>query len=391
MTGQSTPGTIGQPGTSGLDGLDGARVIYVAAERSAGGVGAYSEVFADMLRRRLTDFHEVRHPRPGTDTVTDLRARRREIIELIDAADGRPVVVHGEFSGGSVESFWPTAGLERIRRGVLVSATVHDPPGLVWWPGRVAFLERRRFLNHAVHFPLRPLSRAIERRVVGARTLFAMSHAGARSLLRAYPDTTVRHAHMPVWSRGEVVAAPDRPKAVGLFGLVYRGKGFEHVERLRGVLPDDIAIRIAGRGTEALPGLDGVEILGGVDDADLPAYFSSVRALVVPYGTRSLYGEAFPGSSVVSDAIAHLTPVVCTGHGALGELRTEGGVLVVEEGGRTHEGTVDALASAAAELVTSRDRLSAMGEALKEMREVREPDEVVRTYLDTWARALCRA
>lgn len=388
MAGQVTAGSVGEPGTRRLDGT---RLVYVAAERSAGGVGAYSEVFADILRRRVADFHEVRHPRPGTDTVTELRARRREIIELVDAANGRPVVVHGEFSGGSVESFWPTAGLERKRPNVLVSATVHDPPGLVWWPGRVAFLEQRKLLNHAVHFPLRPLSRAIERQVVGNRTLFAMSDAGARSLLRAYPDTTVRHAHMPVWSRGEVVSAPDRPKAVGLFGLVYRGKGFEHVERLRSLLPDDIVIRIAGRGTESLPAIDGVEILGGIHDADLPAYFSSIRALVVPYGARSPYGEAFPGSSVVTDAIAHLTPVVCTGHGALGELRTEGGVHVVDDDVRTADETVGELAAAAAELVGSRERLSAMAESLRAMREVREPDEVVETYLDTWARSVCRA
>lgn len=388
MAGQMAAGPVGKPGTTDLDGV---RLIYVAAERAAGGVGAYSEVFAGMLRPRVADFHEVRHPRPGTDTVAELRARRRAIIELIDTADGRPVVVHGEFSGGSVESFWPTAGLERRRRDVLVSATVHDPPGLVWWPGRVAFLEQRKLLNHAVHFPLRTLSRAVERRVAGSRTLFAMSDAGVRSLLRAYPDTTVRHAHMPVWSRGEVVSAPDRPKAVGLFGLVYRGKGFEHVERLRGLLPDDIVIRIAGRGTEALPAIDGVEILGGVDDADLPAYFSSIRALIVPYGARSPYGEAFPGSSVVTDAIAHLTPVVCTGHGALGELRAEGGVRVVDDDGRTEDETVGELAKAAADLVESRDRLSEMAEALKAMREVREPDEVVGGYLETWARSLCRA
>ncbi|UPG69219.1 glycosyltransferase [Gordonia hongkongensis] len=374
----------------GPEQLSGVRVVYVAAEHRAGGVGAYAQVFADMVRSRVADFHEVRHPQPGSDSIGDLRARRREIAAIIDDAGARPVVVHCELSGGSVESFWPTAGLERRRPSVLVSATVHDPPGLVWWPGRVATLAQRRVLNHAIHFPLRPLSRGIERRVTGSRTLFAMSDVGARSLLRAYPDADVRHAYMPVWTRGEVVPAPDRPRAIGLFGLVYRGKGFEHVTRLRRALPEDIAIRIAGRGTEDLPAVDGVDILGGLDDADLPDFFSSIRALVVPYGARSPYGEAFPGSSVVNDAIAHLTPVVCTGHGALAELRSEGGAVVVDEEGCTPEVLVEELAAAATALVGSPDRLSVMVNALRRMREVRQPDAVVDTYLTTWSGVLCR-
>jgi hypothetical protein len=82
---------------------------------------------------------------------------------------------------------------------------------------------------------------------------------------------------------------------------------------------------------------------------------------------------------------------VCTGHGALGELRAEGGVRVVDDDGRTEDETVSELATAAADLVESRDRLSEMAEALKAMREAREPDEVVGGYLETWARSLCRA
>ncbi|MEO9326905.1 glycosyltransferase [Gordonia aurantiaca] len=378
-------------GAHGAPDLSGVRLVYVAAERSAGGVGNYSEVFAEMVRPFVADFHEVRHGRPGTDTISGLVARRRQVVDLIEGAAGRPVVVHVELSGGSVESFWPTAGLDVRRGNVVVTATVHDPPGLIWWPARVGFMAKHKLLTHALHYPLRPVSRAVERAVAGSRTLFAMSDVGVRSLLAAYPRTTVRHAHMPVWCRGEVVAAPDRPRAVGLFGLVYRGKGFEHVERLRALLPDDISIRIAGRGTESLPRMEGVEILGGVDDADLADFFSSIRALVVPYGSRSPYGDAFPGSSVVTDAIAHLTPVVCTGHGALGELRTTGGVVVVDEDRDDPSTTVAGLASAAVELVNSRDRLSDMAIALKAMRAVREPEQVVRTYLETWAGLTCRA
>ena len=96
--------------------------------------------------------------------------------------------------------------------------------------------------------------------------------------------------------RPEIPPAQDRPKAVGFFGFVYRGKGFEQIAQIREQLPDDIVIRIAGRGTEELPRADGIEILGGVDGPAEDAFFSSVRAIALPYGKRHFYAETYPAS-----------------------------------------------------------------------------------------------
>ena len=114
--------------------------------------------------------------------------------------------------------------------------------------------------------------------------------------------------------------APQRPLAVGFFGLVYRGKGFELIGRIRELLSDDVAIRVAGRGTEQLTPAPGIDIVGGVEGAEEDAFFESVRAVVVPYGRRTFYGPAYPSSAVVTHAIGYGTPVICSDHGALVDL-----------------------------------------------------------------------
>ncbi|UZF57483.1 glycosyltransferase [Gordonia polyisoprenivorans] len=361
------------------------RVIHVGPRAECGGVGSYSVRFADTLRGHVAEVIEVRHGSPGSDTVADLRRRRRHLTELIAASD-RPTVLHAEFSGGSVESFWPTAGFVASAK-LAISATVHDPPGLVWWPARTRFLQRRRLLNHGLHFPMRAVSRRVERGVFGDRILFGTSVIGAQSLRERYPDATVHVAPLTVRAMPEMPAAPGRPRAVGLFGLVYRGKGFEHVERLRDELPDDIAIRIAGRGTENLPRRDGIEILGGLAEEEMAGYFASIRALVVPYGDRSPYGTAYPSSGVVADAISHLTPIVTTGHGALRELGAEGGAVAIDEG-VTAEQTPAALAGKIVEIIDDTERLAVMAASVEGMRKLREPDTVIGGYVSVWSSVL---
>ena len=107
---------------------------------------------------------------------------------------------------------------------------------------------------------------------------------------------------------------------MGFFGHVYRGKGFEHIARIREFLPDDILIRIAGRGTESLPAAEGIEVLGGVDGPEEDAFFESIRAIVVPYGKRHWYAETYPASGVGASAQSYSTPVISTGYGPLAEL-----------------------------------------------------------------------
>ena len=118
-------------------------------------------------------------------------------------------------------------------------------------PARTGSLARSRLLTHGIHYPLRPVSRALEGAVYGDRTLFALTETGRQAIDRTYPRTRTHYVPHLVRERPAIRPAQDRPKAVGFFGLVYRGKGFEQIAAIRRHLPDDITIRVAGRGTEA--------------------------------------------------------------------------------------------------------------------------------------------
>ncbi|WP_256988272.1 MULTISPECIES: glycosyltransferase [unclassified Rhodococcus (in: high G+C Gram-positive bacteria)] len=349
------------------------RLVYVAPRSGVGGVGDYADDFADAVRPHFAEVIEYRHDGPGSHSVRDIVRHRTAIQELVDADPGR-VIVHCELSGGSVMPFWATA---RLTGNPMVTATVHDPPGIVWWPARTKFLAGKKVLNHGLHYPLRAAWRRLERTVVGNRTLFALTRSGADSLERSYPEVTAEAVMHFVPERPDITPAEDRPLAVGLFGFVYRGKGFDQLQQLRDRMPNDIAIRIAGRGTELLDPVDGVEILGEVNGPDEDAFFDSIRALVVPYGKRSIYGDAFPASGSVSRAIAYQTPVVCLQEGALSE--TDGGALVVAGG--TNE-----IADATAALVTDRAALTRLRREVETLRRANSPDMVAQNFVAVWSK-----
>lgn len=346
------------------------RLVYVAPRSGVGGVGDYADDFAAAARPHFREVVEYRHDGPGSDSLRDILMHRRAIQNLVD--DPARVIVHCELSGGAVVPFWATHGLTG---NPLVTATVHDPPGLVWWPARTKFLAGRKVLNHGLHYPFRSLWRRLERRVAAERTFFALTRAGADSLSREYPRATAKASTLFVPERPDLRPAEDRPLAVGLFGLVYRGKGFDRLQRLREVIPPDIAIRVAGRGTENLPLVDGVDIVGGVDDDEEDAFFGSIRALVVPYGRRTVYGDAFPASSVVTRAIAYRTPIVCMKYGALAE--SDGGAVVVD-------GDIDDVAHAATQLVTDEAALARLRREVDAIRKANTPELVVEDFLAEW-------
>lgn len=347
------------------------RLVYVAPRSGVGGVGDYSDDFAAAVRPHFGEVVEYRHDGPGSDSVRDILAHRKAVAALVDP--GR-TIVHCELSGGSVVPFWAT---HRLAGAPPVTATVHDPPGLVWWPARTKLLAGRKVLNHGLHYPFRSLWRTLERRVAADRTLFALTKAGADSLNTEYPRATAKASTIFVPDRPDLPPAEDRPLAVGLFGLVYRGKGFEQIQSLRDRLPRDIAIRVAGRGTDQLPAVDGVEIVGEVNDADEDAFFASIRALVVPYGKRTIYGDAFPASSVVTRAIAYQTPIVCLKYGALSE--SDGGAVVVDGG-------IADVADAAHDLVTDPVALRTLRLEVETLRRANTAELVVRDFLAEWSR-----
>jgi len=356
------------------------RLVFVAPDEGQTAVGDYAQDLVDALRPHFGEIVEERTAGPGRDTVAEVRRHRARVRQLI--ADGPPgrTLVHAELSTGVMPTFWAVAGLS----GVPVTATIHDPPQGLWFLARPRLVANSRLLTHGIHYPLRPLSRAIEGRVHGNRTLIALTETGRRSIERTYPNTRTAYIPHLVRQRPVIPPAQDRPKAIGFFGFVYRGKGFEQIAQIREQLPDDILIRVAGRGTEDLPRAEGIEILGGVDGAAEDAFFASVRAIVVPYGKRHFYAETYPASGVVAHAMAYRTPVVCTGYGSLAELQPEHGVLTVPPDTDPGRGVAGALAAEITALLGDDTRLTELGAAADRTRQERSPANTAEAFVAVW-------
>ncbi len=363
------------------------RLVYIGPAVGQTAVGDYAENFVNAVQPLFGEVVQRRTLGPGAETIAEVRGHRRAVAELV--AGGKPgrVLVHAELAAGAVSAFWSIAGL----RGVPVTATIHDPPQGIWWPGRTRFVARHKLVMHGLHYPLRPVSRMIEGMVNGDRTLFALSQIGAQSIRDIYPNTDVAYAPYLVCERPKVRPVTERPKAVGFFGHVYRGKGFEQIARIRRELPDDIVIRVAGRGTEALPGGPGVEIVGAVDGAAEDAFFDSVRAVVIPYGKRHFYAETYPASGSVAHSMAYRTPVVCTDYGALAELNERTGALVVRPGDYHPDVVAPELAKAIVSLVDNDQRLAEFGRHVEAYREACSGPRTAEAFGRVWTDMLSRS
>jgi glycosyltransferase involved in cell wall biosynthesis len=362
------------------------RLVYVGPADGETAVGDYAEDFIKAVRPHFGEVAERRTPGPGGDGVRDILGHRRAVAELVRQGPPGRVLVHAELAGGGISPFWSIAGL----RDVPVSATIHDPPQGVWWPARTRFLSEHRLLNHGIHYPLRSLSRAIEGAVYRERSLFVMSEIGRRSIEQRYPHLHPIHVPFLVRDRPVIRPAQERPKAIGFFGLVYRGKGFEQIARIREGLPDDILIRVAGRGTESLPRADGIDIIGPVDGPDEDAFFESIRALVVPYGKRHWQDETYPASGTVAHAMAYRTPVVCTGYGSLAELDEKTGTLVVLPEGNEKDAVATSLVAAISSLLNDRARLTELGEHSEKTRQARSGPRIAEAFVAAWSALLER-
>lgn len=364
------------------------RLVFVGPMLGHTAVGDYAEDIAAAVRPHFGDVVQVRTGGPGEDTLADVRRHRRRVAALVAEAPAGRVLVHAELSTAALSPFWATAGLTSVP----VTGTVHDPPQGVWMPARTQFVAKSRLLNHGIHYPARPLSRKLEGAIYRDRTLFALTDTGRRSIQRVYPATTARYIPHVVRERPDITPAHARPKAIGFFGHVYRGKGFEQIERLRQLLADDIAIRVAGRGTEDLPPVPGVEILGPVDGPDEDAFFASVRAIVVPYGKRHFYAESFAASGVVAHATAYCTPQICTDYAALAELDESVGAVVarVNKPGvpADSETVATALAAAITEMIDDDARLVRLGEASARTREQRSAARTGEAFAAAWSEML---
>ncbi len=363
------------------------RLVYVGPAEGQTAVGDYAENFAKAVTPLFGEVVQRRTLGPGAETVAEVRGHRRAVAELIAGGPPGRVLVHAELAAGAVSAFWSIAGL----RGVPVTATVHDPPQGIWWPARTKFVADHRLVMHALHYPLRPVSRMVEGMVNGDRPMVALSQIGADSIKAIYPDATVAAVPHIISQRPQLRPLTERPKAVGFFGHVYRGKGFEQIARIRRELPDDIVIRVAGRGTEALTGGPGVEIVGAVDGAAEDAFFDSVRAVVIPYGKRHFYAETYPASGSVAHSMAYRTPVVCTDYGALAELDERAGALVVRIGDQNAEQVAASLATAIVSLVGDDQRLAEFGRHVEAYREACSGPRTAEAFGRVWTDMLTRS
>jgi hypothetical protein len=359
------------------------RLVFVGPADGRTAVGDYGDDFVKAVRPHVGEIVEVRTGGPLADSVADIRRYRRMVAEAVSQRPGR-VLVHAELAAGEAGAFWSIAGL----KGVPVTATHHDPPQGVWWPAGIRGLAKSRLVFHGIHYPLRPVSAAVEGAVNGRRTLFALTQTGRRSIEKRYPHSHAIYVPHIVRDRPAIKPAQERPKAVGFFGHVYRGKGFELVSRIRDQLPKDIAIRVAGRGTESLPHVDGIELVGPVEGPDEDAFFESIQAVMVPYGKRHWYDETYPASGVVAHATAYRTPVVCTAYGSLAELDDKAGAIVVRTDTGKRLAVARDLAHAAASLVNNRARLTELGEYSEKTRQARSGARTAEAFAAAWSELL---
>ena len=362
------------------------RLVFVGPRLGQTAVGDYSEAFIEAVRPYFRDLIEVRTGGPGVDGVREISSYRAAGAKAVADAPNGKVLVHAESAAGGVGPFWAVAGV----RDVPVTLTIHDPPQGVWMPARTRFMADKKLLNHGLHFPLRPVSRWLEGRVNHRRTLFALTETGRRSIAETYPGVNAVRAPYLVGDRPVIPPAHERPRAIGFFGLVYRGKGFEQIARVRELLPPEIGIRVAGRGTETLPRTTGIDIVGGVDGPDEDAFFASVRAIVVPYGKRHFYAETFPASAVVAHALSYRTPVVSTNYGSLAELTVDDGVWLVATADAPPELVPTELARAATEVVDDIDLLTRLGASADRARVAASGPAVAAFFAAEWAQMLGR-
>ena len=360
------------------------RLIYVGPRNHVTAIGDYTEDLVRAYRSHFGDVAEVRVAGPGDETWADVRRVRKQIRDLVASWPTGRVLVHSEIGCGMLSPFWSIAGLDEIP----VTLTVHDPPQALWFTARTRFVAKHKLLMHGFHYPLRPVSRWLEGKVNDRRHIFALSKTGQASIDRVYPRMHTHYVPYRVADKPEIKPPENRPKAIGFFGLVYRGKGFEQIAQIREELPDDILIRIAGRGTEALPKAEGIEIVGGIDGAEEDAFFESVRAIVIPYGKRHFYADTFPASSVAAHALAYRTPIVATGYGSLAEFDAETGAVVVPMAAGNENALPPGFTQAIASFVNDDDRVARLGRNAERTREERSTRMTAEAFVAAWSNIL---
>lgn len=351
------------------------RLVFLAPRSGTSGPAHYADQLLGHVRPLVGEVVEVRHGPAGADTWSDVR-RVRETVRAALATGAAPTVLHAELSGGAIAPFWTLADHPGVRR----TATVHDPPRPVTFPLRTALVGRHRLLGAALHRIPQRLWRRVEADRLAGVDAVVLSPVGVEATRRLGLLRSVHEGQLFVPPAADLRPAQERPRAVGLFGHVYKGKGFNRLAAIRAALPDDVPIRVAGHGTEDLPPLAGVELLGGLPESALAGFFGSIRLLLMPYEPTSL-GRIVPVPASLTHltALAHGTPVLATPTEQTTTLAAAGGVVLAAD--------PTALAARAALLL---DDPAGLAEVLADAEgylATRSDERAVAPYLELWGRS----
>jgi hypothetical protein len=326
------------------------------------------------LLRNHVDIVDVRHGMPGEDSVREIRRYRRQVRQLLSTSPP-DTVVHAETSGGSSPSYWAMRGLTTRK-----TVAIHDAPRPYWFPTLTRGVARLRLLRAGLLRLLSPVHLAMERRFLRDVDVLTMTDAGASAVKAARLGRRVTSTRLLIPAGGPIVSPSDRPAAVGLFGHVYRGKGFEFLAEIRALLPDDVELRVAGRGTDELPVIPGVQVAGAVEGRDVAAWFATVRVILLPYRRAPIGGVgAVAASGVQALATAYDTPCLALESPSMRELATEGGCEVFP--------TLAALVERAATLARNADEAHDAYARVRAHRQGRQPERTVDDYLRLWGDA----
>jgi hypothetical protein len=333
-------------------------------------VGDHASQLIEALHGQV-EVVEIRHGVAADDSIRELGRFRSRVLRVVSESPPG-TVVHAEVSGGSAHAFWAMRGLN-VRRTV----TIHDAPRPFWLPFLSRGIARFRPLRAVLLRALSPFSLKLERQWMRDVDAIALSSVGAEAIRDLKMARTVTESRLLIPERPTITPVWDRPPAVGLFGHVYRGKGFDVLQTLRALLPDDVALRVAGQGTERLETIPGVEISGPVFGAEEDAWFASVRVILLPYFRARIGGvAAVAASAVQARATAYETPCLALTWPSMDELAAEGGCEVAA--------TLDQLAVRATALATSDAEVRQAHATLTAFRSTRRPDRTIAPYLQLW-------
>jgi glycosyltransferase involved in cell wall biosynthesis len=350
-------------------------VLFVAPRAGSGGVGDFAEsaLSAISLQDLGEPISQIRSKGPGGDSVRDVFSFLRELRNF-ERVHGQSYVLHCEFSAGSIAPFW-LGTLSRSRHKVGV---VHDPQRAVWWPLRTKLVARSKWLNHAIHLPLRGFWGRFERLCLRNFFFITLTKAGQVLVSNHFKTENVFQTPHFVFAAN---AGPRRKKLgnIGFYGHFYKSKGFEFAPYFRKSIPETVKIIVAGRGTEALSQFPGISYLGSLNDEQQEAFFQNLDLLVLPYNRNSVYGEFAPASGALARAISFGVPVAGLESPGIAEFQSSGAVAI--------SASVEGLSEIITDLSLNPSKYARLSLSAANLREQLPIENYAAFVLKNWAKS----